>query len=218
MNKDTPSINEAYSSDSWWYDLRGLFILYFAYRGTIRSQVKFFGNSIGEKHLEIAIGSGSLFKIVLLYRKFKRLPLEHIDGFDYADKMIAGAQKRLKGFKGVRLFKADASQTSLESNFYDTASIANALHSLPDIEGTIKETNRVLKVGGVFSGNCLLYPKGETLLDKLSTKINAWGMKKGILHRPYFQNEVEDLLKKNRFELLLGSTQGNCYSFSARKS
>jgi hypothetical protein len=35
--KSVEEINEAYSSDSWWYDLRGLFILTFAYRTNIIS-------------------------------------------------------------------------------------------------------------------------------------------------------------------------------------
>lgn len=211
------SIDEAYSSEPWWYDLRGLLILKFAYRGSLYSQVKFFANNIGSKHLEVAIGSGSLFHLILYYCKLTRKPLKQVDGFDYAQKMINGAKRRFKKESNIKLFLADAADTQLQSGTYNTINIANAIHCLPEIDKSLKEMNRLLLPNGTLAGNCLLYPKGNSMLDKISNKINDWGTKKGILQRPYTQVELRQLLQQAGFEVAYERVQGNCYDFIARK-
>ena len=211
------SIDEAYSSEPWWYDVRGLLILKFAYRGSLYSQVKFFAKNIGDKHLEVAIGSGSLFNLIVHYCKLTKKPLKQVDGFDYAPMMINGAKKRFAKVANMSLFLADAADTKLQSNTYNTINIANAIHCLPEIDKSLKEMHRLLLPNGTLAGNCLLYPKGQTFLDKISNKINDWGTKKGILQRPYTQSELRLLLKDAGFELAYENVQGNCYDFIARK-
>ena len=76
---------------------------------------------------------------------------------------------------------------------------------------------RVLKPGGTLTGNCLLEPKGHSVLDGISRKINTWGMKKGILHRPYHATEVIELLKSAGFEIAEKEIVGNCLNFVAKK-
>jgi ubiquinone/menaquinone biosynthesis C-methylase UbiE len=151
-------------------------------------------------------------------KRFTGKPVENqIVGFDYAPSMLAGAKKRFKKYKNIELHQADAAKLQFESASFDTANIANAIHCLPDIENSIKEMYRVLKTGGTLAGNCLLYPKGNSFLDGISNRINNWGMKKGILHRPYQAQEIKDLLTKQGFKITYEKISGNCYDFIATK-
>lgn len=210
-------IDQAYSSDPWWYDLRGFLILSFAYRTTLPSQIRLFANHIGEKHLEGAIGTGTLFEMILKWRKWKNQPQVKIVGFDYAERMLAGARKRFKKEKQLQLLRADAAALPLPNNYFDTAAIANAIHCLPDVHGSFQELNRVLKMGGLLTGNCLLEPRGTGFLDTIARRINTWGIKKGILHRPYHAEEVITLLTSTGFEIVEQEITGNCLNFVAKK-
>jgi len=210
-------IDAAYSSEPWWYDLRGFLILTFAYRTTLPAQIKLFAEHMGSQHLEAAIGTGTLFEMILKWRNWKKLEKVNILGFDYAERMLAGAQKRFKKEKHFSLLRADAADLPIASDSFDTACIANAVHCLPDVAGSFQELHRVLKPGGTLTGNCLLEPKGQSLLDKISRRINDWGMKKGILYRPYFENEIINLLESAGFEITTKERAGNCLNFIARK-
>lgn len=210
-------IDEAYSSEPWWYDVRGFLILTFAYRTTLPSQIKFFASHMGQRHLEAAIGTGTLFEMILKWRNWKNLEKIKIVGFDYAERMLAGARRRFKKETQLSLLRADAAKLPLESNSFDTASIANAIHCLPDVAGSFQEMFRVLKPNGTLTGNCLLEPKGNSILDNLSRGINTWGVKKGILYRPYQPDELIELLKATGFEITLQERVGNCLNFVARK-
>lgn len=210
-------VDEAYSSEPWWYDLRGFLILTFAYRSTLPAQVRLFGRNIGVKHLEAAIGTGTLFEMILRWRKWKKLSSAEITGFDYADRMLAGAKKRFSKEKQIILLKADAAHLELESNSFDTANIANALHCFPNVEGSLQEAHRVLKPGGTLALNCLLYPKGKGVLDRISLWINSWGAKKGILYRPYNAEEILQLAESTGFQIVYKRTQGNCIDLVLKK-
>ncbi len=54
MNPDESlaKIEKAYDSPPLWYDIRGFFVLTFAYRSTLWAQIALFGNNIGPRHLE----------------------------------------------------------------------------------------------------------------------------------------------------------------------
>ena len=75
-------IEAAYSSEPWWYDIRGFFILTFSYRSTLWNQIALFSKNIGENHLEVAIGSGTLFDIILKWRKLLAKPKSQITAVD----------------------------------------------------------------------------------------------------------------------------------------
>lgn len=210
-------IDQAYSSDPWWYDLRGFLILTFAYQTTLPSQIRLFANHIGTNHLEGAIGTGTLFEMILKWRKFENRPKSNIIGYDYAERMLAGARKRFKNESQLQLLRADAAALPLPANHFDSAAIANAIHCLPDVAGSFKEFNRVLKPGGILVGNCLLEPRGNGFFDNIARRINTWGIKKGILHRPYHAHEVTELLLTTGFEISEQEITGNCLNFVAKK-
>lgn len=215
---DINKVDVAYSSDPWWYDLRGFLILTFAYRSTLPAQIRFFAKNIGPQHLEVAIGTGTLFELILKWRRWKKLPLADIIGFDYAERMLHGAQKRFLKEKKITLLRADASHLMFKDNSFDTVNIANSFHCLPEVDSSIHEIYRVLKKGGTFAGNCLLEPKGHGLFDRLSCRINHWAIKKGILFRAYDSEEVVNILLKSKFEIKSLEITGNCLNFVAQKS
>lgn len=215
---DLDKINKAYSSEPWWYDIRGYLILIFSYRTTLTSQVRFFAKNIGPKHLEAAVGSGSLLKIILLWNYFFKKEKSKITAFDYAEKMLLGAIKKFKNSKDIVFLLADVSKLPFQADSFDTINIANAFHCLPEVEKSLRELLRVLKPSGTLAGNVLLFPEDNTLKNKIASKINTWGIKKGILIRPYIKKEVIELLMMTGFEIISVESKGNCLSFLAKKT
>lgn len=82
--KTRDEIAEAYSSEPWWYDLRGFFILTFAYNSTIGTQMRFFGPNFGPDHLEVACGTGTLLEMVLNWRRRRKLPAVQVTSIEGA--------------------------------------------------------------------------------------------------------------------------------------
>jgi hypothetical protein len=50
--KSSDEIAQAYRSEPWWYDVRGMFILTFAYNSTLGHQLRFFGPNYGPDTLK----------------------------------------------------------------------------------------------------------------------------------------------------------------------
>jgi ubiquinone/menaquinone biosynthesis C-methylase UbiE len=215
--KSREEIAAAYSSHPWWYDIRGFFILTFAYRSTLWEQVRFFGQNIGSQHLEVAIGTGTLFGIVLKWRQWKRLPPAHVVGIDYAEPMLAGALKRFANNPDIELKHADVALLPYADNTFDSANIANAVHCLPDVDAGLREIWRALKPGATLAANVLLYARGPRPLRWIANRINDWGMRKGILVSPYEQSDIRQRLHAAGFEVQREQVSGNTYNVLARK-
>lgn len=211
------SVDLAYASEPWWYDARGFLILTFAYRSTLPAQLRLFSQNISDNHLEVAIGSGTLLNLCLLWRRIHNQTWKHIVGFDYSSQMLSGAVKRFKKDSRIQLFKEDAANLPWADCSFDSANVANSLHSFPELEKSLGEIYRVLKPGATLAGNCLLYPGKVWVLDRISTWINHWGMRKGILHRPYDKQEVKEKLVGAGFLIQKEVVRGNCYDFIVRK-
>ncbi len=214
---DFKKINKAYDSEPWWYDVRGFLILTFAYQSTLPSQVRLFGNNFGKEHLEVAVGSGSLLDLILKWRALTNKPYSKITAFDYAEKMLAGALKKFSKRNDMQLLLADAAKMPFKENSFDTINIANAIHCLPNLIQSLDEMYRVLKPNGTLAGNVLLVPQGDSFWSKLASKINSWGIKKGILHKAYYQDEIIFLLEMRGFKITSSKITGNCFDFIATK-
>jgi ubiquinone/menaquinone biosynthesis C-methylase UbiE len=217
IHKSRDEIAAAYSAPPWWYDIRGFFILTFAYNSTLSRQLRFFGPNLGPRHLEVACGTGTLLDLVLRWRKWKQLPAVQVVGIDYAESMLAGAIKRFAKEPRVELHHADAAALPFPDASFDTASIANSLHCLPDVEGALADIQRVLKPGGTLAANVLLYPRGPWPLKGIAERINRWGVKKGILYTPYERDDIRQRIVDAGFTIESEAVSGNCYEILVRK-
>lgn len=215
--KTRDEIAEAYDSPPWWYDIRGFFILTFAYNSTIWNQVRFFGNNFGARHLEIACGTGTLLDIIVKWLKFRGRLNSHIVGIDYAEPMLEGARRRFAGNSAIEVRHADAAALPYPDADFDTANIANSVHCFPDVDGAFQDVFRVLKPGGTLAANVLLYPRTIQPFRSIANRINNWGIKKGILYTPYEQAVVRRKLEDVGFEILTEEVAGNCYNVLARR-
>ncbi len=210
--KSRDEIAKAYDSPPWWYDVRGFFILTFAYNSTLGSQMKLFGRNFGDKHIEIACGSGTFLRLLLQWRSWKKLPKVNIVGIDYAEAMLAGAIHIFKDDPKVELHHADAAQLPFSEGEFDTANIANSIHCFPDVDGALKDISRVLKPGGVLAANVLLYPRTIWPFNRIAQRINDWGIKKGILYTPYEKDDIRERILAAGFVLKEEQVSGNCYN------
>lgn len=215
--KTRDEIAQAYQSEPWWYDLRGFFILTFAYNSTLGQQLRFFGQNFGAKHLEVACGTGTLLAMVLRWRRWKKLPPTQVTGVDYAESMLAGALHRFRKEPEMVFEHADAAQLPYDDRVFDTANIANSVHCFPDVAGALRGIHRVLRPGGTLALNVLLYPTGTGILASIATRINEWGMKKGILFRPYHATEITSLLYQAGYEPVSSHVSGNCLNALVRR-
>jgi len=217
MAKSREEIAQAYKSEPWWYDVRGFFILTFAYNSTLPAQLRFFGPNFGARHLEAACGTGTLLEWVLRWRRWKKLPAVEIVGLDYAESMLAGARHRFRGQPGMTFLHADVAEMPLDDASFDTANVANAVHCFPDVDAGLRGILRVLKPGGTMAANVLLYPRGIWPLRAIAQRINRWGMKKGILYAPYEQGDIRRRIVEAGFEIVSERVSGNCYDVIARR-
>jgi ubiquinone/menaquinone biosynthesis C-methylase UbiE len=215
--KSRDEIAAAYDSPPWWYDVRGFFILTFAYNSTLGRQLRFFGPNFGARHLEVACGTGTLLQMLLRWRRRRRLPPAHVTGVDYAEPMLAGAFQRFRDQPELEFHHADAAALPFPSGSFDTANIANSLHCFPDVDGALRDIRRVLKPGGTVATNVLLYPRGPWPLKPIADRINAWGMRKGILFSPYDEADIRARLEKAGFSIRSAVSAGNCCDIIATK-
>lgn len=217
IGKNRDEIAEAYDSPPWWYDVRGFFILTFAYNSTIGTQLRFFGPNFGPHHIEIACGTGTLLEMIMKWRRRQKLPKVKVIGIDYAPSMLAGAHKRFANDPQVTVQHADAAQLPFADNSFDTANIANSIHCFPTIDGALVDILRVLKPGGTLAANVLLYPTGFAPLRWAAQKINDWGIRKGILYSPFRQEDIRQKMLAAGYEIASDFKAGNTWNVVARK-
>ncbi len=210
-------LEQAYDSPPWWYDVRGFFILCFSYRSSLWAQVRFFSANMGPRHLEAAIGTATLFSIIRRWRALRGLARTHTVGFDYAEPMLAGARRRLGEAPDVTLLRADVARLDFPDATFDSANIANAVHCFPDVGAGLVELSRVLKPGGRLAVNALLVPSGAAPLKWLSNRINAWGMRKGILHDVFTEAQVHEHMTTAGFAIVASERTGNTLNVIGEK-
>lgn len=209
--KTRDEIAAAYDSPAWWYDLRGFLILTFAYNSTLPRQLRLFSGNIGEQHLELACGSGTLLKMMLKRRRRRRPWPKSVVAADYADAMLAGARSRFRQDSSVTVQQADAGALPFADRTFDSVNIANSVHCFPDVEAAIAESFRVLKPQGTLAANVLLHPRTPQPLRAIAGHINRWGIRKGILHSPYAPEYILGRFHHAGFTLRNEAISGNCY-------
>ena len=196
------------------YDIRGFFILTFAYRNSIFRQLRFFAENMKEKHLECAIGTGSFTKLCLLMKRLIGNKTQtQLVGVDYSEALMGGAKKKLKH---CELKIEDLRNLSFPDASFDSVNLPNGFHTIDGIEKVLDETTRVLKPGGSYYVN-VLTPPGSGFLNRISKAVNNYGKNIGILNRPYTVEEARQLLESRKLEIISETKVGNCAYFKARK-
>ena len=75
------------------------------------------------------------------------------------NEMFEEGKKNLKDYKNIRWLKASAEALPVNDNSFDNYTISYGIRNVRDINKTLKEAHRVLKVGGRFM--CLEFSKIE---------------------------------------------------------
>jgi ubiquinone/menaquinone biosynthesis C-methylase UbiE len=210
-------IARAYDAPSWWYDVRGFFILTFAYRSTLGSQLRLFGDNVGADHLEAAVGSGTLLDWVLRRNRWLGRRAGRVLAFDYAPRMLEGAVRRFRAEPSIEIVRADVAHLPYCDDSFDTANIANAVHCFPEVDAALDEVARVLRPGGTLALNALLAPRGGAIARALAARINAWGMHKGILFAPIDRAALRASLLRAGLAVEKETIAGNTLEIVARK-
>ncbi|MFO1095760.1 MAG: class I SAM-dependent methyltransferase, partial [Planctomycetaceae bacterium] len=202
-------VDEAYSDPAWWYNLRGLGILTFAYRTSVWSQVAFLERNLSQNHLEIPVGTGTLLSIVLRWRALRRRPIGRIVAVDYAETMVAAAQRNFARWPTVTVARGDVADLPYAADEFDSINIANGFHCFPDPDGALRETLRVLKPGGTVATNVLLYPRGPQPLRWIAQRIDDWGQRKGLLVKPFELDDIRARFVRTGFTIVSEDVRGN---------
>ncbi len=221
-NSDTPKVQakgaDAYRDPSWWYDIRGFFILMGTYQVMIWTHLTFFAKNLGQKHLEAAIGSGTFLALTLLTKKITggKLP-EEIIGIDYAERMLKGAQTLFKKHKNIQLIQADLGNINYPDAYFDSVNIAHSFHAFPDPDKVLKELHRVMKPTAHLYVDVLLAPGGGYLRTTIANRVNRFCFKKGILARTCDAETTKAQFENNHFNVINSYIKGNTYHIIAKK-
>jgi ubiquinone/menaquinone biosynthesis C-methylase UbiE len=210
-------VDQAYSDPAWWYNLRGLGILTFAYRTSVWSQVAFLERNLSQNHLEIPVGTGTLLSLVLWWRVVRQRPLGRIVAVDYSETMVAAARQAFRKWTTVEVARGDVANLPYEDGTFDSINIANGFHCFPDPHGALRETFRVLKPGGRLATNVLLYPRGPQPLRWIAQRIDDWGKRKGLLVEPFELDDIRNRFLQAGFMIESEDVRGNTVNLLARK-
>ena len=139
------------------------------------------------KLLEVPVGTG-----VLSMPVWKTLPNADITCLDYSENMMASASQRADEMriKNIVFKQGDVGNLPFEDSTFDAVVSLNGFHAFPDKEAAYKETFRVLKPGGIFTG-CFYVEGANTHTDKM---IDRFYIKSGFFTRPF--ETVESLEKR----------------------
>lgn len=128
--------------------------------------------------LEVPVGTG-----VLSMPVFKTLPEADITCLDYSENMMQTARERAEemGVQNVRFLQGDVGSLPFPDESFDAVVSLNGFHAFPDKEAAYRETFRVLKPGGIFTG-CFYVEGANAHTDKI---IKSLYVKKGFFTPPF---------------------------------
>jgi ubiquinone/menaquinone biosynthesis C-methylase UbiE len=212
-------VQRAYAAPTWWYDFRGFFILLFAHRTSLGSLVRFFERNIGSRHLEVPVGSGTLFWLSLLWRRLRNRRAEppSIVGVDCSETMVEGSRRLFGNRRDTRLLVGDVTRLDFPNDHFESINVPNGIHCFPDDAAAMRELYRVLEPGRILAANVVLHPRGPRWLRAITAWIYRVSIEKGLLVKPYAIREIQALVRKAGFEIDADFVNGNTYHFLARK-
>jgi ubiquinone/menaquinone biosynthesis C-methylase UbiE len=161
--------------------------------------VNYFQGKKVKSILDVGAGGGDF--IAVLREVF---PETQITG---VDPDIESLQEATKKYPDVSFTEMSAEKLEFTDNTFDLASISMALHHLPDIQGALKEMQRVVKPGGwiivneLFSDNLNQAQEVHKMLHHFRSKIDRL---KGINHNETFEKEqILQMVKSSGIQIQL---------------
>ena len=209
---------DAYRDPSWWYDIRGFFILMGTYQVMLWNHLAFFSKNLKQRHLEAAIGSGTFLALTLMAQRLKggKIP-EEIIGIDYAERMLAGAKKLFRRRKNMQFIQADLSEIQFPDCYFDSVNIAHSYHAFPEPTKVLPELYRVMKPQAKIYVDVLIHPRGGSLRKTIANRVNKFCFRKGILARLCDADDTRAQFEASRFEIVESYIKGNTYHLIAQK-
>ncbi|MBQ6504051.1 MAG: methyltransferase domain-containing protein [Flexilinea sp.] len=134
------------------------------------------------KLLEIPVGTG-----VISMPVFKTMPKADITCVDYSEKMMESAEKRARemDIKNIRFQQGDVGDLPFPDNSFDAMVSLNGFRAFPNKEAAYRETFRVLKPGGIFTG-CFYVQGSNAQTDKM---IRRFYVPRGFFTPPFETKE-----------------------------
>jgi ubiquinone/menaquinone biosynthesis C-methylase UbiE len=210
-------VDQAYSDPAWWYNLRGLGILTFAYRTTIWSQLSFLNRNVSPNHLEVPVGTGTLLGMILKWRTLRRQPIGRVVAVDYSQTMVESARSAFAKWKTVEVQRGDVANMPFADSEFESINVANGFHCFPDPDGALRELWRVVQPGGTVATNVLLYARGLWPLKQIAHRIDVWGKHKGLLVEPFEADDICQRFRNVGFTLREATIHGNTINILAEK-
>jgi demethylmenaquinone methyltransferase/2-methoxy-6-polyprenyl-1,4-benzoquinol methylase len=209
-NQDkTKLVNTVFSKVYNNYDLMNDLMSLGVHRLWKKNLINWMNPQPGNRIIDVAAGTGDLAKMISQRKNNNNnfCCVEPNKG------MLSMGKEKLKHFSNIKWFLNSAEKLPFKEDTFDFYTISYGIRNVTDIDQSLKEAYRVLKPGGRFF--CLEFSKVENeilnlLYQKYSKLIPIIG--KIIvgseepyeylvesINKFYNQNELVDLLEKNKF-------------------
>ena len=209
-NQDkTKLVNSVFSKVHKNYDLMNDLMSLGVHRLWKRNLISWMNPQPENKIIDVAAGTGDLARMISQKNKNKNIfcCVEPNKG------MFETGRKKLKSLSNIKWYLNSAEKLPFKNNTFDFYTISYGIRNVTDINQCLREAYRVLKPGGRFF--CLEFSKVENemlnlLYQKYSKLIPLIGKFVVGSEKPYeylidsidkfySQNELVDLLEKNKF-------------------
>ena len=209
-NQDkTKLVNSVFSKVHNNYDLMNDLMSLGVHRLWKRNLIKWMNPQPENQIIDVAAGTGDLAKMISQKN-------ENINNFYCVEPnkgMFEAGRKKLKSFTNIKWYLDSAERLPFKNDTFDFYTISYGIRNVTDINKCLEEAYRVLKPGGRFF--CLEFSKVEneilnlfyqkySKLIPLIGKIIVGSEKPykylvGSIESFYNQDDLADLLKKNKF-------------------
>jgi len=209
-NQDkTKLVNSVFDKVYKNYDLMNDLMSFGIHRFWKKNLITWMNPQLGNKIIDVAAGTGDLARMISKKNDNKNIfcCVEPNKG------MLRIGKEKLKHLKNIKWYLNSAETLPFKENTFDFYTISYGIRNVTDINKCLREAYRVLKPGGRFF--CLefstveneilnlLYQKYSKLIPIIGKIVvgseEPYEYLIGSIDKFYNQNELTDLLEKNKF-------------------